>query len=44
VQNSGSNIDELRRRTNAWNKVVNKKKLKIKWQFTTKEARNKFNY
>jgi hypothetical protein len=43
-KNRISNIDELRRRTNAWNKVVNKKKLKIKWQFTTKEARNKFNY
>lgn len=39
-----SNIDELRKRTNAWNKMVNKKKLKIKWEFTTKKAREKFQY
>jgi hypothetical protein len=37
-------IDELRKRTNAWNKRVNKKNLKINWKFTTKEARTKFNY
>ena len=37
-------IDELRKRTNAWNKEVNKKKLKINWKFTTKKARGKFKY
>lgn len=37
-------IDELRKRTNAWNKEVNRKKLMINWQFTTKKAREKFNY
>ena len=37
-------IDELRKKTNAWNKEVNKKKLKINWMFTTKEARGKFKY
>lgn len=37
-------IDELRKRTNAWNKEVNRKKLMINWQFTTKKARKKFNY
>lgn len=38
------NIDELRKKTNLWNKQVNKKKLKINWKFTTKEAREKFKY
>lgn len=38
------NIDELRRKTKTWNKMVNKKKLKINWKFTTKEARKKFKY
>ena len=37
-------IDELRKKTNAWNKEVNKKKLKINWKFTTKKARKKFKY
>jgi len=39
-----ASIDELRQRTFLWNKEVNRKKLKIKWNFTTKEARIKFNY
>ena len=37
-------IDELRRRSNAWNKEVNKRKLKINWKFSTKDARKKFRY
>ena len=37
-------IDELRKKTNAWNKEVNKKKLKINWKFTTKKAREKLKY
>lgn len=43
-KNRIGNIDELRKRTNAWNKEVNKKKLKINWEFTTKKARAKFKY
>lgn len=38
------NIDELRERTKAWNRIVNRKKLKINWNFTTKSARKKFKY
>lgn len=37
-------IDKLREKTNAWNRIVNKKKLKINWNFTKKEARKKFKY
>jgi len=37
-------IEELRKRTNAWNRNVNKRKLKINWRFTTKKAREKFKY
>jgi hypothetical protein len=37
-------VEELRRRTYYWNREVNRKKLKIVWKFTTKEARKKFNY
>lgn len=43
-KNRISDIDELRKMTNAWNKEVNKKKLKISWKFTTKKAREKFKY
>ena len=43
-KNRISSIEELRQRTNAWNKEVNKKKIKIQWKFTTKEARKKFKY
>ena len=43
-KNRISSIEELRERTNLWNKEVNKKKLKIQWKFTTKEARKKFKY
>lgn len=39
-----SDIDELRKRTSSWNKEINKRKLKINWQFTTKKAREKFKY
>jgi hypothetical protein len=37
-------IDNLRKKTKAWNKEINKKKLKIAWKFTTKDARLKFKY
>ena len=37
-------IDSLSKKIRAWNKTVNKNKLKIKWKFTTNEARTKFKY
>lgn len=37
-------IKTLRKKTNAWNKVVNERNVKIKWGFTRKDAREKFNY
>lgn len=37
-------IDELRRRTRAWNKAINKKKLKIQWGFSVDKAREIFKY
>jgi len=37
-------IEELRERTRAWNKEMNKEKVKINWKFTVKEARRKFKY
>lgn len=39
-----SNIDLLRKKTKAWNRVANQKKLTIKWKFTRKSAQEKFNY
>lgn len=36
------NIELLTEEVNAWNKAINKKKIKINWSFTTKEARLKF--
>ena len=39
-----SDINLLRKRTNAWNKIANKKRIKISWKFTTDDARNKFKY
>ena len=37
-------FDELRNKVNAWQKIANKKKMKIYWKFTTKKAREKFKY
>lgn len=37
-------FDELRSKVNAWQKIANKKKIKICWKFTTKKAREKFKY
>src|SRR5208337_4589643 len=37
-------IDLLSKKIRAWNKIVNREKLKIKWKFTTKDARTKFKY
>lgn len=34
----------LRKKSNAWNKVVNRKKVIINWRFTKTDARDKFNY
>jgi hypothetical protein len=38
------NIEELKKETAAWNKSVNKKRLKFDWRFTTTKAREKFKY
>jgi hypothetical protein len=37
-------IEKLKKETAAWNKRVNKKKLKFEWRFTTTKAREKFKY
>lgn len=37
-------IDLLRKKTSAWNKVVNRKKVKICWKSTREKAQEKFNY
>lgn len=37
-------IENLREQTKHWNRSVNKKKKIIKWEFTRKKAREKFNY
>jgi hypothetical protein len=39
-----STIEQLKKETTAWNAAVNRKKLKISWNFTTKKARKKFKY
>jgi hypothetical protein len=39
-----SNIDALRFQINSWKKYVNKKQIKIQWQFTTIQARVKLKY
>jgi hypothetical protein len=39
-----SEIVDLRRKVNAWLKITNKSKVKIRWEFTTKKARAKFKY
>ena len=37
-------IEELRERTKAWTRRMNKRKVKINWQFTTEQAREKMKY
>ena len=37
-------IETLEKRTARWNKVVNSKKVVIKWDFFKEDAREKFNY
>jgi hypothetical protein len=37
-------LAELKREARAWNKRINQNKTKINWQFTRKDARNKFGY
>lgn len=37
-------IKTLRQRTQAWNKAINKKKLKIQWGFTVAKAKEIFKY
>jgi len=37
-------LKDLKNRANAWNRRVNRKKIKIDWTFTTTKARKKFGY
>lgn len=37
-------LETLRKRTKAWTTIVNRRKVTINWHFTTKEAREKFDY
>ena len=37
-------IETLRKKTNAWNKYANRKKVKINWTFNRESAREKFDY
>jgi transposase len=37
-------LETLRKRTNAWNKIANRKKVTINWTFSRKKAREKFDY
>ncbi len=37
-------IEMLRKRTTAWNKIANRKKVTINWTFFSKNAREKFSY
>ena len=37
-------IESLRKRTTAWNKIANRRKVTINWTFSRKEAREKFGY
>ena len=37
-------LDLLRKKTKAWNRIANQKKLKIEWKFTRKKAQEKFGY
>jgi transposase len=39
-----ANIKNLEGQTNAWNKRINKKALKIQWRFTRSKARKSFDY
>lgn len=37
-------MDELKREAAAWRRAANRKKLKIRWKFTVRDARKKFGY
>jgi hypothetical protein len=37
-------LETLGKRTKAWTAIVNRSKVTINWHFTTKEAREKFDY
>jgi len=39
-----ASLAELRQRTSAWNRWVNRIKLKIDWRFSTADARRVFHY
>jgi hypothetical protein len=37
-------IETLKLRSNAWNRIANRKRIKINWKFTKKKARKKLKY
>jgi transposase len=37
-------IETLRKKTKSWNEIANRRKVTIKWNFTRKDAREKFHY
>lgn len=37
-------IETLRKRTKAWNRYINRKNVKIQWNFTKDDARESFDY
>ena len=39
-----SDINALRKKTKAWNKIINRKKVTINWTFSKNNARDKFDY
>ncbi len=39
-----SSLRDLRRQARAWNRKMNRDRVKINWQFTRKKARKKFGY
>ena len=39
-----SSFDELKREAAAWSRAANRKKIKIRWRFTVRDARRKFRY
>ena len=38
-----NNIEMLRKKTKAWNRIANRKNVTINWKFTKKDTQEKFN-
>lgn len=37
-------LDTLKKKTKAWNRIANQKNVTIQWKFSRKKAKEKFNY